>query len=921
MAGKAESIDQINIDVDEIIERLYPGLLTLYLRYEPVHPFMGMGFDSRLKSTVLGLWLRDLALRENKNLIVSDSSGGTQYCWKCDSECCRYFVNVKREANKEFKWHVCDGIFRHSSSCKSTAKVPLDLIKFTALAALGSDNFGSTWSEFLRGSNLRQHMNDTRGNASASMRSFQEAATAVRKELGLPPLRRNIEIDAEIPNDDVNDEPSDLRAMEVDSRSCEETASYAAFSLSASMLSSSFNGKLVSAGAHKSGSTMRGQPPLKRKRNSVPASSDSVPTRQKSKRLPNHSMAVLPHVEVPLDLSVPTTAPPSIPRQASAGLESGILREVEKHSNEATGQSSSFDEAADTGIRTRLADEVSRQLSAESNIFNALEEVVDAEAIDSPGTAPPSSSGSPGVHTQHSIAELFVERSETEVRLFPASSSSTKDPTRHQSEVYTNTSITPQLTVGDSRSPNLSSNVEIDVEKSNDNGNDEPSDTERDLPSMEDSCSCEKTAADEIITTATIATAVGGRWPSEMSMDTNSDNFHIAVGEQQTEAVGGVDAVSDNEFVDELTDVVMFGGSQDITRLANQNETDSVSNSSSSTHVVCQGELTEHDLIPMGLRNYKNNCFANATLQALYSSSALVQYFVSGRYVRELHRLETDDSEDSLSALVTDCFQSMLLSAREGKNINCSLVLPILKVMGIDYKKTYDAEEFLSALVNLLCADVYRTKKAGGYYESYINDQLCIEIVQITACECTAQSVKQDPWLILRLYPPSWCSFELMSLFDVYKDGCDDNSNYPCETCQRRCPHEEDKRTTATTVRRLHNLPPFLCITLSRFVDLNTKNTQKLQNLHDCFQIDLKPFVWNCDCCDPLKPYRYRLVAVIVHDGKKLTDRGHYRTFARRQGRWYHFNDDKTPKAADGDDVALSVKMEQACILFYERCA
>lgn len=112
----------------------------------------------------------------------------------------------------------------------------------------------------------------------------------------------------------------------------------------------------------------------------------------------------------------------------------------------------------------RLA-ELSRQLtrndhlSAASNIFNALNEVVDEDTDDSPdldgtvsATALPTSSEPPRVHPQSGPADLSVERGGNEARLSP-----TRDSARRQSLIHANTSIPFQLNVGDSGSQNHSS--------------------------------------------------------------------------------------------------------------------------------------------------------------------------------------------------------------------------------------------------------------------------------------------------------------------------------------------------------------------------------------------------------------------------------------------------------------------------------
>lgn len=65
----------------------------------------------------------------------------------------------------------------------------------------------------------------------------------------------------------------------------------------------------------------------------------------------------------------------------------------------------------------------------------------------------------------------------------------------------------------------------------------------------------------------------------------------------------------------------------------------------------------------------------------------------------------------------------------------------------------------------------------------------------------------------------------------------------------------------------------------------------------------------------------YKLVAAIVHDGSSVND-GHYRTFGRRHGHWYQFNDKEVEQMADEtleERHALSCAMESAYMLFYER--
>ncbi|KAK4800988.1 hypothetical protein SAY86_021475 [Trapa natans] len=312
----------------------------------------------------------------------------------------------------------------------------------------------------------------------------------------------------------------------------------------------------------------------------------------------------------------------------------------------------------------------------------------------------------------------------------------------------------------------------------------------------------------------------------------------------------------------------------------------------------------EVKLIPRGLRNCGNSCFANAVLQCLAFTPPLTAYFLQG-----LH--------SKLCAKKDWCFmcefESLILKAKEGESpVSPFGIVSRLENIGsqLSNGREEDAHEFLRHAIDSMesiCLSESRTSSAsseedttligltfGGYLQSKIR---CIK--------CQGKSERQEKILDLTVEIDG----DIGTLQEALKkfmicEIMDGENKYQCN----RCGSYEKAKKKLTILEA----PNVLTIALKRFQLGKYGKLNKF--IHYPEILDMAPYMTFTSDKSPV----YRLYGVIVHlDVMNASYSGHYICYVKNPlNKWFKV-DDSTVTPVDLETV-LKVG---AYILLYSRCS
>uniref|UniRef100_A0A0E0MHA2 USP domain-containing protein n=1 Tax=Oryza punctata TaxID=4537 RepID=A0A0E0MHA2_ORYPU len=153
-----------------------------------------------------------------------------------------------------------------------------------------------------------------------------------------------------------------------------------------------------------------------------------------------------------------------------------------------------------------------------------------------------------------------------------------------------------------------------------------------------------------------------------------------------------------------------------------------------------------------------------------------------------------------------------------------------------------------------------------------------------------------------------------------------DSNSHQMDQCHNKPEEGKKIRRVATIKYRINKAPPILTIQLKRFKYAHDDGSGKLGE-HVSFQetLDLTKYMDKDTRCVGNDEYKYCLVAVIVHKGRKL-DEGHNFSYVRagRTVGQYRKNSDTHSWFLANDEKVEEVSFEEvlkceAYILFYER--
>ncbi|KAI4366535.1 hypothetical protein MLD38_022402 [Melastoma candidum] len=310
-------------------------------------------------------------------------------------------------------------------------------------------------------------------------------------------------------------------------------------------------------------------------------------------------------------------------------------------------------------------------------------------------------------------------------------------------------------------------------------------------------------------------------------------------------------------------------------------------------------------LLPCGLVNCGNSCYANVVLQCLAFTPPLTAYFLQG-----LH----SEACSQRDWCFTCEFERLVLKFKEGKSPVSPLgIVSHLRNIGIQLGngREEDAHEFLRCAIDRMQSDflMANRKKAAGSNEE---EMTLVGLTfggylrsKIRCLRCNGKTEQQERLMDLTVEIEG----DIGTLEEALRrftgsETLDGENKYQCS----RCKTYEKARKKLTVLEA----PNILTIAFKRYQSGKFAKLSKEIRFSEI--IDLASFMdgWKSG------PAAYRLYGVIVHlDVMSSAFSGHYVCYVRNsQDKWFKI-DDSTVKPVELGQVL----MEGAYMLLYARCS
>ncbi|KAH7422022.1 hypothetical protein KP509_13G086800 [Ceratopteris richardii] len=306
-------------------------------------------------------------------------------------------------------------------------------------------------------------------------------------------------------------------------------------------------------------------------------------------------------------------------------------------------------------------------------------------------------------------------------------------------------------------------------------------------------------------------------------------------------------------------------------------------------------QCTPVQKIGAGLANLGNTCFLNSVLQCLTYTPPLAAYLMDG-----LHSVSCKVKGFCAMCSLETHVKEVLSSNR--RVISPSCFVKNLRSISRSFQmwRQEDAHEYMRYLIEALqkCSS---TECPGGrsLIESVFGGRLRS---QVKCTRCSHCSNKYDPFLDLSLEVARADSFQKALAHFTAIEVLDGDNKYHCCKC--------DMKVRALKQFTIDKAPPILTVQLKRFSSVGSYGGKIDKKIHFERELDLKPFVNECEDED----LSYSLYAVLVHSGWSIHS-GHYYCFVRTAKDTWHVMDDSQVSQVSESTVLA----QKAYILFYVR--
>lgn len=309
---------------------------------------------------------------------------------------------------------------------------------------------------------------------------------------------------------------------------------------------------------------------------------------------------------------------------------------------------------------------------------------------------------------------------------------------------------------------------------------------------------------------------------------------------------------------------------------------------------------------PLGLENRGVTCYMNAAIQALLHVPAL------GRYLLEvLNNQHRKVAKSSVTYELATLFKR-LMESRHHAVFPRKLIqrLEDINPMLSEWNQE-DSHEYYMSLISRLQEDsVPRGEKLNS---SIICDMFAGSVKQMVTCrKCKSVSTTDQDFYDLPVsFSPEEDASAKYTLVQSIKDfftpediEASNGSGYQCEHCKQN--------TSAVKQIAIKDAPEYLTVHIKRFKMENNVSKKVKDNLHYPVEMDLTEYETPDEKQQPL---RYKLLAVIVHEGRTLSS-GHYIAYARQpNGVWVMYDDEATRRVKESE----AANQNSAYILLYSR--
>ncbi|KAI3679342.1 hypothetical protein L2E82_51475 [Cichorium intybus] len=310
------------------------------------------------------------------------------------------------------------------------------------------------------------------------------------------------------------------------------------------------------------------------------------------------------------------------------------------------------------------------------------------------------------------------------------------------------------------------------------------------------------------------------------------------------------------------------------------------------------------ELLPRGLVNCGNSCYANAVLQCLTSTKPLTIYLLKRSHSRACHAKSW--------CLICELEHHVLMLRDNGEPLSLSRILVHMRSVNnqIGDGSQEDAHEFLRLLVTSMQSICLEGSGGEDAVDPKLQETTFIQHTfggqlrsKVKCLRCHHESDRYENIMDLTLEIFGWVESleDALTQFTSPED-LDGENMYRCGRC-------------ATYVRAqkqlaIHEAPNILTIVLKRFQEGSYGKINKCITFPE--MLDMIPFMTGTDDVPPL----YMLYGVVVHlDTMNASFSGHYISYVKDLGgNWFRIDDTQV------QPVSVSqVMSEGAYILFYMR--
>ena len=319
----------------------------------------------------------------------------------------------------------------------------------------------------------------------------------------------------------------------------------------------------------------------------------------------------------------------------------------------------------------------------------------------------------------------------------------------------------------------------------------------------------------------------------------------------------------------------------------------------------------------IGLPNTGNNCWLNATLQALCGID---------RFVDSLEAISSSNVNDMLTIEMAKTVRNMESNSR------ISSLSKLLMLCTSNFKfrmgQQQDASEFLIMFMNHICD---KLEKAHNH-QLLTDFKTSFEMQIRNRNQCMymrhMMSEVDQGFYVIPISYEDWGSvwdsiqdFFAEEIIASCPSACEANkhvnecTSVECESCRRR--------VGVTIQKEIRRLPNVLILQLQIFQLIEGRSvvTDKQLNYDVMFTQSLDFLSRFCNASAKDNCPSYQLKSVILHQGQSSFC-GHYNAISMRNKKWYYFNDDESPRyLEDPSRFLLTHNHMHPYVLIYVDCS